>query len=98
MPEGEAFIATAKVRAADGYETGGQVRFSAPGWQETVYLDGGVASVTVPGRVGAGMQSITAEYLGHEFLTASHGRRLDHGHDPVVVGARRRHGAGDACR
>ena len=71
VPEGEAFIATAKVRAADGYETGGQVRFSAPGWQETVYLDGGIASVTVPGRVGVGMQSITAEYVGHEFLTAS---------------------------
>ena len=71
VPEGEAFIATAKVRAADGYETGGQVRFSAPGWQETVYLDGGIASVTVPGRVGAGMRSITAEYVGHEFLTAS---------------------------
>jgi hypothetical protein len=50
---------------------GGPVRFSAPGWQETVHLDGGIASVTVPGRVGAGSQAVTAEYLGHEILTAS---------------------------
>ena len=41
---------TATVRAADGYEVGGRVRFSAPGWEQTVYLDDGVASVTVPGH------------------------------------------------
>ena len=68
-PEGESFIATARVRAADGFETGGAVRFSAGDWEETVYLDGGVASVTVPARAGA--ELITAEYLGHEHLTAS---------------------------
>jgi hypothetical protein len=71
VPEGEAFTATARVQAADGYEVGGRVRFSAPGWEETVYLADGSASVTVPARSGAGSQAVTAEYLGHEFLQAS---------------------------
>ncbi|MBE2320924.1 hypothetical protein DVA67_033515 [Solirubrobacter sp. CPCC 204708] len=72
VPQGETFIATAKVRAADGYEVGGQVRFSGPGgWEQTVFLDGGIASVTVPGLEGGSTRAITAEYLGHEFLKAS---------------------------
>ena len=55
VPEADAFTATVTVRAADGFQVGGRVRLSAPGWQETVYLDeDGVASVTVPGRAGAG--------------------------------------------
>ena len=66
VQEGDAFTATVTVRAADGYEVGGRVRFSAPGWEETVYLDDGVASVTVPGRAGAGARSVMAEYLGHD--------------------------------
>ncbi len=94
VPEGEAFIATAKVRAADGYETGGQVRFSAPGWQETVYLDGGIASVTVPGRVGAGHAVDHRGVRRARVPDGLDGRRLDHGH-PGRVGAHRRHGAGD---
>jgi hypothetical protein len=71
VPEGEAFTATAKVRAADSYAVGGRVRFSAPGWEETVYADGGTASVTVPAQTGAGPRTITAQFLGHEVLTAS---------------------------
>nr|BFF10095.1 hypothetical protein GCM10025699_13980 [Microbacterium flavescens] len=39
---------TASVTAADGFETGGQVRFSLGDWSETVYLDGGEASATIP--------------------------------------------------
>ena len=57
---------TATVRAADGYETGGRVRFSAPGWEQTVYLDDGVASVTLPGTLVPGEQAVRAEYLGHD--------------------------------
>ena len=93
VPEGEAFIATAKVRAADGYEAGGQVRFSAPGWQETVYLDGGIASVTVPGRVGAGMQVDHRGVRRARVPDGLDGRRLDHGH-AGRGGPHRRHGAG----
>ena len=71
VPEGDAFTATVTVRAADGFQVGGRVRLSAPGWQETVYLDDdGVASVTVPGRAGAGERTVVAEYLGHDVLTA----------------------------
>jgi hypothetical protein len=62
---------TAAVHAADGYEVGGQVRFSAPGWSQTVWADHGVATVTLPGTLRGGEQAITAEYLGHEYLTAS---------------------------
>ena len=61
----------ATVRAADGYETGGRVRFSAQGWEQTVYLDHGVASVTLPGTLRGGVETVKAEYLGHDVLTAS---------------------------
>jgi hypothetical protein len=71
VPEGDAFTATVTVRAADGFQVGGRVRLSAPGWEEIVYLDDGVASVTVPGRAGAGERSVVAEYLGHDVLTES---------------------------
>ena len=53
VQEGDALIATAKVRAADGYAVGGHVRFSAPGWEKTAYPDRGVASVTLPEKTGA---------------------------------------------
>ena len=59
------------MRAADGYQTGGRVRFSAQGWEQTVYLDRGVASVTLPGTLRGGVESVKAEYLGFDFLTAS---------------------------
>jgi hypothetical protein len=69
IKEGDTLKAT--VRAADGFEVGGQVRFSAPGWSQTVPADGGIATVTLPGTLRGGEQAITAEYLGHEYLTAS---------------------------
>jgi hypothetical protein len=59
------------VRAADGYETGGRVRFSVAGWEQTVYLEDGVASVTLPGTLRGGVETVRAEYLGHDVLTAS---------------------------
>lgn len=65
------FTATATVRAADGFETGGRVRFSAPGWTETVHLTGGKAEARVPAGLAGGEQTVKAEYLGHEYLTAS---------------------------
>ena len=72
IKEGDALTATVTVRAADGYEVGGRVRFSAPGWEQTVYLEHGVASVTRAGRHSrAGVETVKAEYLGHDVLTAS---------------------------
>ena len=59
------------VRAADGYETGGRVRFSAQGWSETVYLDHGTAAVTLPGTLRGGAEAVKAEFLGHDVLSAS---------------------------
>lgn len=67
----EPFTATATVRAQDGFEVGGRVRFSTPGWTETVYLSGGTASASVPAGLAGGAQTVTAEYLGHEYLKAS---------------------------
>ncbi|HEX6027328.1 MAG TPA: immunoglobulin-like domain-containing protein [Solirubrobacter sp.] len=69
VKEGDAITAT--VRAADGYEVGGRVRFSAAGWERTVYLEDGLASVTLPGTLDPGVQTLTAEYLGHDILAAS---------------------------
>jgi len=66
---------TATVRAADGYEIGGRVRFSAPGWSQTVAADHGLATVTIPGTLRGGEQALTAEYLGHEYLTTSQDSR-----------------------
>jgi hypothetical protein len=59
------------VRAADGYEVGGWVRFSAPGWSQTVPAHHGVATVTLPGTLRGGEQAVTAEYLCYDYLTAS---------------------------
>jgi hypothetical protein len=62
---------TATVKAADGFETGGQVRFSVGGWSETVYLEDGKATATIPARLAEGEQTVTAEYLGFDILLAS---------------------------
>src|SRR5690606_30562648 len=64
--------ATATVEAADGFETGGRVRFSAGDWSETVYLEDGVAEVALPGSLADG-DTVTAEFLGHDILLASQG-------------------------
>jgi hypothetical protein len=56
---------------ADGYEDGGWVRFSAPGWSQTVPARHGVATVTLPGTLRGGEQAVTPEYLGYDYLTAS---------------------------
>lgn len=71
VPQGDAVTATVTVRAADGYEVGGRVRLSAPGWEETVYVEGGVASTSVPAGAVTGTRAIKAEFLGHDVLTAS---------------------------
>ena len=41
------------------------------GWEQTVYIENGVASVTLPGTLRGGVETVRAEYLGHDFLTAS---------------------------
>ncbi|MFH8249058.1 immunoglobulin-like domain-containing protein [Microbacterium sp. B2969] len=69
--EDEAAEVTAKVAAADGFETGGQVRFSAGDWSKTVYLQDGAASATIPAGLVPGTQSVKAEYLGFDILSAS---------------------------
>ena len=69
IKEGDTLKAT--VKAADGYETGGRVRFSVQGWSETVYLENGVASVILPGTLRGGVETVKAEFLGHDALTAS---------------------------
>jgi hypothetical protein len=61
----------ATVRAADGYETGGRVRFSIGGWEQTTYLEAGVASVTLPGTLRGGVDTVRAEFLGHDVLAGS---------------------------
>ena len=53
------------------FETGGQVRFSAGSWSATAYLEGGRASVELPGDLGVGPQTVTAEFLGHDILDPS---------------------------
>jgi len=65
--------ATATVRAADGFETGGQVRFSIGSWSEIAQLDNGVATVTLPPDLPAGTRTIKAEYLGFDYLEPSEG-------------------------
>lgn len=62
---------TASVVAADGFETGGQVRFSVGDWSETVYLDEGTATATIPAGLSQGEQTVKAEYLGFDILLAS---------------------------
>ncbi|WP_380166159.1 immunoglobulin-like domain-containing protein [Jannaschia sp. R86511] len=73
--EGEGVTVTAVVEAADTFETGGQVRFSAGAWTETVYLDGdGVATAQLPDDLPAGERTVTAEFLGFGILEPSSDR------------------------
>lgn len=67
----EAGQVSATVTAADGFETGGQVRFSVGDWSETVYLEDGEATATIPAGLADGPQTVTAEYLGFDVLSAS---------------------------
>lgn len=69
--EGAPTEVTASVTAADGFQTGGQVRFTAGEWTETVYIADGAATATIPAGLAAGEQSVKAEFLGHEILLAS---------------------------
>lgn len=72
VEEGDTATVTAVVEAADTFETGGQVRFSAGAWSETVYLDAdGVATAELPGDLPAGKRTVSAEYLGFGILEAS---------------------------
>ena len=68
---GDSTDVTASVSAADGFETGGQVRFSLGDWSETVYLEDGEASATLPADLAEGAQTVKAEFLGHDILLAS---------------------------
>ncbi|MEU8200440.1 immunoglobulin-like domain-containing protein [Streptosporangium sp. NPDC049046] len=63
--------ATATVEAADGFETGGQVRFSVGSWSELAHLKDGAATVTLPEGLPAGTRTVKAEYLGFDYLKAS---------------------------
>lgn len=71
--EGAPAQATATVTAADGFETGGQVRFTAGDWTQTVYLEDGKASAEVPAGLAMGAHEVKAEYLGFDYLLASAG-------------------------
>ncbi|MBD8080338.1 immunoglobulin-like domain-containing protein [Cellulosimicrobium arenosum] len=82
--EGDAVTVTATVRAEDTFETGGQVRFSAGEWSETVYLDEGVASATLPTDLGAG-ETVRAEFLGFDILEASEDTAVTAGEVSVDV-------------
>lgn len=75
--------ATATVEAADGFETGGRVRFSAGDWSETVYLEDGVAEVALPGSLADG-DTVTAEFLGHDILLASQDTATVGGEAPLA--------------
>ncbi|MEE6282539.1 immunoglobulin-like domain-containing protein [Georgenia sp. MJ170] len=68
--DSQSLVATATVEAADGFETGGQVRFTAGDWSETVHLEDGVAEVALPGSLELG-EHVTAEFLGFEILLDS---------------------------
>ncbi|MFC3686767.1 immunoglobulin-like domain-containing protein [Aquipuribacter hungaricus] len=68
-PVGGTATATAVVAAQDTFETGGQVRFTVGPWSETVYLEDGRATVTLPSVPGR--QTVTAEFLGYGILEAS---------------------------
>ncbi|MDY0908626.1 immunoglobulin-like domain-containing protein [Microbacterium sp. CFBP9034] len=57
----EGRVATAEVTASDGGDVVGTVTFSGGAWSETVDLEDGSASVTVP----AGAGSVTAHYDGY---------------------------------
>ncbi|MEW2428717.1 immunoglobulin-like domain-containing protein [Micromonospora sp. NPDC047644] len=65
--------ATVTVTAADGFETGGQVRVSVGAWSKLAHLSDGAASVTLPTGLPAGARTVKAEYLGFDYLKASDG-------------------------
>ncbi|MEU8285423.1 immunoglobulin-like domain-containing protein [Micromonospora sp. NPDC048905] len=65
--------ATVTVTAADGFETGGQVRLSIGSWSKLAHLHGGAATVTLPTGLPAGARTVKAEYLGFDYLKASVG-------------------------
>lgn len=67
----EAAEVTATVAAADGFETGGRVRFTAGDWSAVAYLEDGKASATIPAGLAEGEQSVKAEFLGFDILLAS---------------------------
>lgn len=69
--ENEEAAVTASVTAADGFDTGGQVRFSLGDWSETVYLVDGEASARIPAGLERGSRTVKAEFLGHDMLLAS---------------------------
>lgn len=62
---------TATVAAADTFETGGQVRFTAGDWSQTVYLEDGKATAELPAGLAIGAHDVKAEYLGFDYLLAS---------------------------
>ncbi|GLX04783.1 hypothetical protein Misp03_17100 [Microbispora sp. NBRC 16548] len=83
--------ATATVKAADGFETGGQVRFSIGSWSKLAYLKDGAATVTLPTGLPAGTRTVKAEYLGFDYLKASEGTasfEVPSGPDAVKVHAK----------
>ncbi|MBY8875079.1 Ig-like domain repeat protein [Micromonospora sp. PLK6-60] len=65
--------ATATVTAADGFETGGQVRFSIGSWSQLAQLKDGAATVALPTGLPAGARTVKVEYLGFDYLKASEG-------------------------
>ncbi|MET8260522.1 immunoglobulin-like domain-containing protein [Micromonospora sp. NPDC005205] len=65
--------ATVTVTAADGFETGGQVRISIGSWSKLTHLSDGAARVTLPTGLPAGARTVKAEYLGFDYLKASEG-------------------------
>src|SRR5699024_7159886 len=71
VQEGETATATATVVAEDGFETGGGVTFRAGSWSETVFLEDGVATATLPADLAPGDVTVTAEFLGFDILQGS---------------------------
>ncbi|MEU5669334.1 immunoglobulin-like domain-containing protein [Micromonospora sp. NPDC047753] len=65
--------ATVTVTAADGFETGGQVRISIGSWSKLAHLSDGAATVTLPTGLPAGARTVKAEYVGFDYLKASEG-------------------------
>ena len=96
IKEGDTLKAT--VRAADGYETGGRVRFSVAGWEQTVYLENGVASVTLPGTLARRRRDGHGRVPGPRRPDRLAGGRDGHRAPDPHAGRRvgRRHRPGDA--
>ncbi|WP_152191739.1 immunoglobulin-like domain-containing protein [Georgenia satyanarayanai] len=71
VQEGQTATVSATVTAEDTFETGGEVTFSAGSWTETVLLEDGVATATLPAGLAPGEHTVTAEFLGFDVLEAS---------------------------